>query len=78
MEGSHLCGRWAVRGLRIRVEAWERGCDRRVAQQGNSACTVRLDDDPARVGLGRTASCGKRVAPGSWLAGACAGKGLWV
>ena len=39
---------------------------------------MRLGDDPARVGLGRTASCGKRVAPGSWLAGACAGKGLRV
>ena len=39
---------------------------------------MRLGDGPARVGLGRTASCGKRVAPGSWLAGACAGKGLRV
>ena len=36
---------------------------------------MRLDGDPARVGLGRTAS---RVAPGSWLAGACTGKGLRV
>ena len=39
---------------------------------------MHLDGDPARVGLGRTASCGKRMAPGSWLAGACAGKGLQV
>ena len=39
---------------------------------------VSLNDDNVRVGLGRTASCGKRVAPGSWLAGACAGKGLRV
>ena len=37
---------------------------------------MSLDGDPARVGLGHTASCGKCVAPGSWLAGACAGKGL--
>ena len=39
---------------------------------------MRLDDDPARVGLGCTASCGKLVAPSSWLAGACTGKGLRV
>ena len=35
--GSHLCGRRAVRGLGICVEAWEQGCDRRVAPQRNSA-----------------------------------------
>ena len=73
-EGSHPCGQQAVRSLGICVEAWERGCDRRVHSRG----IVRLGDDPARVGLGRTASCGKHVAPGSWLAGACAGKGLLV
>ena len=39
---------------------------------------MRLDDGPVRVGLDRTASCGKLMAPGSWLAGACAGKGLPV
>ena len=35
-EGSHPCGRRVVCGLGIFVEAWERGCDRRVAQQRNS------------------------------------------
>ena len=36
-EGSHPCGRRAVRCLGICVKAWERGCDRQVAQQRDSA-----------------------------------------